>query len=240
MLLLYQHRLKEYQDVVQISDPSVRSLFMNQTQHDAQVAKEQQEYLDALNKQEVAEQELNNMKEQYKNMYNAYNTHIQDIKSDREKLQSLRFKQEELLGKIFNDSYGSDKEWKLEMELDLLAEKKERIKTAHYKWTNAQNFTSTAAAQINWATKRWGQILSHNVQAQMVSFMKWKRTVTYSGHLICKSKCERNTMYLVLKASSNIVFYLFAFFFNIRHHNSLNCGTHSSITSSTTHTSSSA
>lgn len=162
--------MKEYQDVVQISDPSVRALFMNQTQHDAQVAKEQQEYLDALNKQEVAEQELNNMKEQYKNMYNGYNSHIQNIKSDREKLQSLRFKQEQLLGEIFNDSYGSDKEWKLEMELDLLAEKKERIKTAHYKWTNAQNFTSTAASQINWATKRWGQILSHNVQAPMVGY----------------------------------------------------------------------
>lgn len=164
-------RIKEYQDIVQVTHPSVRAMFINANQHDAQVAKEQQEYLDALNRQEVAQQELDNMKEQYKNMYNVYMCSSETIKSDKEKLQNLRHTQETLLGKIFNDSYGSDREWKLEMELDLMGEKKERIRTAHYKWNNAHSFTSSAASQINWATKRWAQILSYNVQTQMVGFI---------------------------------------------------------------------
>jgi len=187
---LKRQTIKEYQDIVQVTHPSVRAMFVNETQHNAQVAKEQQEYLDALNRQEVAEQELNSMKEQYKNLYNDYNSHSETIRSDRKKLQDLKYKQEGLLGKVFNDNYGSDKEWKLEMELDLLGEKKERIKSAHYKWSNARSVTASASSQINWASKRWKQILTHNVQAQMA---KYQMTAETRNHLVAAVQNIRST-----------------------------------------------
>ena len=87
-------------------------------------------------------------------------------------LYSKRLKQEELLGKIFNDCYGSDREWKLELELDLTAERKERIKTANYKWTNAQTFLKTAADQVSWAARRWAQIGTINGANTMVRRIK--------------------------------------------------------------------
>ena len=80
-----------------------------------------------------------------------------------------KYKQEELLGKIFNDCYGSDQEWKLELELDLTAEHKERVKTADYKWRNAQTFLNTAANQVSWAARRWAQIATINTTNAMVS-----------------------------------------------------------------------
>jgi glutathionylspermidine synthase len=129
-----------------------------------------QEYLDALNRQEVAQQELDSMKEKYKHMYASFNGTAETDKTDEKHLQELRFEQEKLLGEIFNDSYGSDKEWKLEMEMDLMGEKKGRIQGAHYKWSNAHKFLSTAVSQVNWAAKRWAQIMTHNIQAQMVIF----------------------------------------------------------------------
>ena len=60
--------------MVQIANPSVRAMFANQMQLDAQVAKEQQEYLDALNRQEVAQDELETTKEQYKRLYEGITT----------------------------------------------------------------------------------------------------------------------------------------------------------------------
>lgn len=46
----------------------------------------------------------------------------------------MRNKEEELLGRIFNDFYGSDKEWKLEMEFELLVERKIRISVVNICW----------------------------------------------------------------------------------------------------------
>ena len=91
----------------------------------------------------------------------------QSLKATRA-LYNKRHKQEELLGKIFNDCYGSDREWKLEMDLDLTAEHRERIKTADYKWKNAQTFLNTARDQVSWAARRWAQIATINSANTMV------------------------------------------------------------------------
>ena len=158
---------KEYQDVVDINSAyNLRSFFVGQDQVDAEVAKEQQEYLDALNKQEIAEQELESMKEQYKKLYEE----VTIAKKDQDELNSLKLKEEELLGRIFNDSYGSDKEWKLEMELDLLGQRKERISAAHVRWRAAHVYLDHAARQLSWSTRRWAQIATHRVTTLVVSF----------------------------------------------------------------------
>ncbi|KAJ7393753.1 hypothetical protein OS493_003412 [Desmophyllum pertusum] len=62
-----------------------------------------------------------------------------------------------LLGRIFNDSYGSDKEWKLEMELDLLVK------------------------QLSWSTRRWAQIATHRVTILVV---KYQMVAETRNHLV--------------------------------------------------------
>lgn len=166
--MIFFLRAKEYQDVVNISSAyNVRSLFVNQAELNAEVEKEKQEYVDALNKQEIAEQELESMKQQYKKLYDE----VIVAKKDQEELNSLKLKEEELLGRIFNDSYGSDKEWKLEMELDLLGKRKERISAANIRWRAAHVYLDHAVKQLSWSTRRWAQIATHRVTLLVVSFL---------------------------------------------------------------------
>lgn len=141
-------------------------MFVNQAELNAEVEKEKQEYVDALNKQEIAEQELESMKQQYKKLYDE----VIVAKKDQEELNSLKLKEEELLGRIFNDSYGSDKEWKLEMELDLLGKRKERISAANIRWRAAHVYLDHAVKQLSWSTRRWAQIATHRVTLLVVSF----------------------------------------------------------------------
>lgn len=158
---------KEYQDVVDVSAAyNVRSFFVSADQLNAEVAKERSEYVEALNKQEIAEQELESLKQQYQKLYNE----VVSAKKDQDELQSLRNKEEELLGRIFNDSYGSDKEWKLEMELELLAERKTRISAANTRWHGASVCLTHATKQLSWSARRWAQISSHNVTLPVVKY----------------------------------------------------------------------
>lgn len=173
---------KEYQDVVDINSAyNLRSFFVGQDQVDAEVAKEQQEYLDALNKQEIAEQEHESMKEQYKKLYEE----VIIAKKDQEELNNLKIKEEDLLGRIFNDSYGSDKEWKLEMELDLLSQRKERINAAHVRWRAAHVYLDHAARQLSWSTRRWAQIATHRVTTLVV---KYQMVAETRNHLIAAAQ----------------------------------------------------
>lgn len=153
---------------------NVRSLFVSQDQLNAEFAKEKQEYVDALNKQEIAEQEFESMKQQYKKLYDE----VIVAKKDQEELNSLRKKEEMLLGRIFNDSYGSDKEWKLEMELDLLGQRKERVNAANIRWRGAHVYLDHAVKQLSWSTRRWAQIATHRVTILVVSLL-FTCTCTY-------------------------------------------------------------
>ena len=144
---------------------NVRSFFLSQDQLNAELEKENKEYVEALNKQEIAEQEYESMKQQYKKLYDE----VIAAKKDQEELHSLRKKEEELLGRIFNDSYGSDKEWKLEMELDLLTQRKERISAANTRWRGAHVYLDHAVKQLSWSARRWAQIATHRVTILVVS-----------------------------------------------------------------------
>lgn len=158
---------KEYQDVVDVSTAfNMRSFFVSADQLNAEVAKEKREYAEALNKQEIAEQELASLRQQYQKLYDE----TISAKKDQDELQSLRKKEEELLGCIFNDSYGSDKEWKLEMELDLLGERKTRISTANTRWRGAHLCLDHASRQLSWSARRWAQISTNNVSLPVVKY----------------------------------------------------------------------
>ena len=56
---------------------------------------------------------------------------------------------------IFNNAYGSELEYKLEMELDETQEKKQRVHVAHYKWTNAKVLLNHAVTQLQTGVKKW-------------------------------------------------------------------------------------
>lgn len=169
---------KEYQDVVDFNASfNMRSMFINQAQMNAEYQKEQKEYLDAVNKQEIAEQGFENLKAQYKKLYDE----VIAARNDQEELNKLRSKEEELLGRIFNDSYGSDKEWKLEMELDLLGQRKDRINAAFVRWRAAHVYLDTAAKQLSWSTRRWAQIATHRVTILVV---KYQMVAETRNHLI--------------------------------------------------------
>lgn len=169
---------KEYQDVVDINAAySIRSFFVGQAQLNAEVEKEKKEYVDALNKQEIAEQELESMKQQYKKLYEE----VIIAKKDQDELNSLKLKEEELLGRIFNDSYGSDKEWKLEMELDLLGQRKDRINAAYVRWRGARVYLDYAIKQLSWSARRWAQISTHRVTVLVVKVQMVSET---RNHLI--------------------------------------------------------
>lgn len=160
----------------------MRSLFVNQTQMNAEYEKERKEYLDAVNKQEIAEQELESLKSQYKKLYDE----VIAAKTNEEELNNLRNKEELLLGRIFNDSYGSDKEWKLEMELDILTQRKERINAAHVRWRGAHVYLDYATKQLSWSTRRWAQIATHRVTILVVwSFL-------FIFYRILKGLCHRS------------------------------------------------
>ena len=132
----------------------MRSLFENQSRLDAEVRKEQQEYVDAFNRQEVAEQQLKVMREQYQQLHKE----VGNLKRETDELRKLHFEQEQLLGKIFNNCYGSEREYELELELDAIGDQKERIQGAYHRWNGAKLYSEAACKQFAWSARRWLQI----------------------------------------------------------------------------------
>lgn len=173
---------KEYKDIEALNSAwNVRSLFVNPAEMNAEYEKEKKEYVDALNKQEIAEQELENLKAQYKRLYDE----VINAERDKDELNKLRNKEETLLGRIFNDSYGSDKEWKLEMELDMLTQRKERINSAHIRWHAAHVYLEHAVKQLSWSTRRWAQIATHRVTVLVI---KYQMVAETRNHLIAAAQ----------------------------------------------------
>ena len=64
----------------------------------------------------------------------------------------------DFVAKIFDGAYGSDLENKLESDLDLVREKRQRIGTAKYKWTNGRVLLEHACNQLACANKRWEEV----------------------------------------------------------------------------------
>ena len=167
--VLYTFRTNAYQDVAYMQHPNVRTMFSNVRAmffnvHNLQswLAIEQQEYMDALNRQEIAEKELKCIQQEYNALYVAVDT----LRKDYEDLGKLRKRQEKTLDEIFGGKYGSELEEQLEKETDLLNERKEMVTAARNKWYNAQVLMKHAYDQLGYSTRRWAQIKS--VQPEMV------------------------------------------------------------------------
>ncbi|KAH7695153.1 Protein W03G9.7, partial [Aphelenchoides avenae] len=145
---------KEKADVDNIEQPSVKSFLKQQGTWEQRFNKEQQEYLDALNKQEVAEKELKGAKMQYERA-----AKIAEIyKTQTDTLNDLYEKQDNMLIGIFGPDYASEKENKLEAELDDALEWQQRVSLAKFKWTNGRVLLVHASTQLAFGITRWKEL----------------------------------------------------------------------------------
>ncbi|XP_047739975.1 ninein [Hyalella azteca] len=118
---------------------------------DLQLTEEQGEYLAALNKQEMTEQELNACRKQKQQLHDE----VIELERKAEKLQELYKQQDQLLDKMFGGEYGSNLENRLEQELDTLEAHRARILEANFKWRQAQMMLEYACKQLAVAVQKW-------------------------------------------------------------------------------------
>ncbi|KAI6203835.1 hypothetical protein M3Y94_00602700 [Aphelenchoides besseyi] len=145
---------KEKADVDNIEQPSVKSFLKQQGTWDERMEKEKKEYLDALNRQEVAEKELQGSKLQYDRA-----AKIAEIyKSQTDKLNELYEKQDNMLLGIFGPNYASEQENQLEAELDDALEWQQRVSLAKFKWTNGRVLLVHASTQMAFGITRWKEL----------------------------------------------------------------------------------
>ncbi|XP_043212320.1 restin homolog isoform X3 [Amphibalanus amphitrite] len=142
---------KEKADVDQLERPDVKKFLIEQGKLDARMSKEQEEYLEALQKKEIAKQERDEAIRQKENIQRE----VEQLQNKASRLQNLLTKQDALLGKIFGGEYGSELENKLEQELDALEAHKARIMEANYKWRQAQMMMEFACRQLAVAVQKW-------------------------------------------------------------------------------------
>jgi len=121
---------------------------------DAIKAKEESEYIEAAGTQEVAEKELANLEVQ--KLEQARQAEDARLKSER--LVELRLKMDGLLENIFNNSYGSDLEDRLELEVEQMMQYKKHVSLAHFKWWNGRKLIFNACSQMAQACRTWTKI----------------------------------------------------------------------------------
>jgi hypothetical protein len=78
-----------------MQEPSVKDFFKDQAAFDTQLSKEQEEYLEALNKQEVMEKAVDGAKKQCEKVA----AEVKGLKIEAEELYKIYKEQDELLGK---------------------------------------------------------------------------------------------------------------------------------------------
>jgi len=153
---------KEKADVDKMQNPSVKSFFKDQKEFDEKMSKEQEEYLEACSELEQVQKQLNDVTAQT----DALTKETNDMSKEMNKLLALYDQQDQILDEIFSGEYGSDLENKLELEVENLLDRKERIGVAKYKWTNGRLLLHHAGNQLGFAVKRWtmlAQIPPNNI-----------------------------------------------------------------------------
>uniref|UniRef100_A0AC34QW89 Uncharacterized protein n=1 Tax=Panagrolaimus sp. JU765 TaxID=591449 RepID=A0AC34QW89_9BILA len=145
---------KEKADIDNIEQPSVKSFLKQQGTWDQRFSKEKQEYLDALNRQEVAEKELKGAKLQYDRAVKI----AEIYKRQCDNLNDLYEKQDTMLMQIFGPDYASSAENSLEAELDDALEWQQRVSLAKFKWTNGRVLLVHANTQMAFGITRWKEL----------------------------------------------------------------------------------
>ncbi|XP_050722090.1 myosin-11-like isoform X2 [Eriocheir sinensis] len=118
---------------------------------DEQLKKEMEEYVAALNKQEIAAQEL----EAHRKQQEQVSQEVAHLEERAKRLHDLYRKHDTLLEKLFGGEYGSVTENQLEAELDELEAHRGRIMEANFKWRQAQMMLEYACKQLAVAVQKW-------------------------------------------------------------------------------------
>ncbi|XP_060574309.1 uncharacterized protein LOC132732000 isoform X2 [Ruditapes philippinarum] len=146
---------KEKDDVDKMmKNKSIGDIFKTQADYDSQLSQEQEEYLEALNKEEVCKQHFTDLQKQHQDLEREANVLLKDA----DVLKKLYEERDGLLSDIFGGEYGSVEENKLEAKFDELMDKKQRVSVANYKWTNARVLLQHAVNQLAHAVRKWSDL----------------------------------------------------------------------------------
>ncbi|XP_053387101.1 uncharacterized protein LOC123542084 isoform X6 [Mercenaria mercenaria] len=144
---------KEKADVDNMLRGSIKQMF-KEKDYEKKMSKEQEEYLEARNKEEVARQQLEDLKKQHSDLQSK----ADEIKGPAGQLEKLYEERDSLLSDIFGGEYGSEKENLLEAQFDQLMDRKQRVGVAHYKWTNARILLQHAVNQLSHSVQKWTEL----------------------------------------------------------------------------------
>lgn len=204
---------KEKADVDQLQEPSVKQFLEDQGQYDQAFTKEQEEYLEALNKQEIVKKELDGAKHTLDLVTNETNT----LRKDAAQITELYRQQDELLASIFDGKYGSELEYMLESQLDTLLDRKQRVGVAKYKWQNGRALLQHAVDQLGQAVNKWVQIQNlraDNTQLRYTVATEARNSLVAAHQNICSAQrylasiqfpyCKPGELDTLQRATSNI------------------------------------
>ncbi|XP_053387099.1 uncharacterized protein LOC123542084 isoform X4 [Mercenaria mercenaria] len=146
---------KEKADVDNLQkQKSIGDYLKSEADYNIQLSREQEEYLEARNKEEVARQQLEDLKKQHSDLQSK----ADEIKGPAGQLEKLYEERDSLLSDIFGGEYGSEKENLLEAQFDQLMDRKQRVGVAHYKWTNARILLQHAVNQLSHSVQKWTEL----------------------------------------------------------------------------------
>ncbi|XP_045112890.1 uncharacterized protein LOC123505534 isoform X2 [Portunus trituberculatus] len=128
-----------------------RQFFIENGIQEDPLTPEQEQYLEAANKKEIATQEL----EAHRKQHEQVSQEVAELEEKAKKLHELYKEHDNLLDKLFGGEYGSVAENQLEAELDELEAHRGRIMEANFKWRQAQMMLEYACKQLAVAVQKW-------------------------------------------------------------------------------------
>ncbi|ELT99416.1 hypothetical protein CAPTEDRAFT_168266 [Capitella teleta] len=118
---------------------------------------------------------------------------------------------------IFNGKYGSELEYQLECQVDMLVDRKQRISVAKYKWQNSRVLLQHAVNQLAFSVKRWGEldrVRSDNMQVRYTMATETRNNVIAASQNITSAHrylqtiefpyCKQPEMETLNRAVNNI------------------------------------
>ncbi|XP_022242319.1 uncharacterized protein LOC106460009 [Limulus polyphemus] len=147
-------KLQAVVDADGASDQNVKEFLIEKTENGQELTKEQEDFVDALNRQEIIKRELESTNQQR----DSLKEEVAILTEDGEKVQKFYEERDELLDSIFGGDYGSDLENRLEKEVDLLKEQKNHMNQAHFKWRQGHMMIKQAAIQLGLGVQKWKEI----------------------------------------------------------------------------------
>jgi len=153
--VLKEKTKKEHQDLENVKGQNVQRFFKDQQSRNRAISKEEQEYLQALNEEEIAEANMRSVSEQY----DLAMAKLQSFKDANAKAIQLNLELATILSKTFEVENGSVLENQLEADSKRLGEEKKTLHTALRKWSNARFLLVYAYNQVQACDLRWADLM---------------------------------------------------------------------------------